>query len=85
MDSSEDPDSEPRAESGEHEEIDSILNSISTSIDWLRRLANMVRRAGTLRQNVKASIHLCPQRRARRRHHASAREGLPPLDQARLS
>lgn len=37
------------------DEVDTILSSLSTSIDWLHRLANMIRRASFLRQNEKAS------------------------------
>jgi hypothetical protein len=40
------------------QEIDTILSSLSASIDWLHRLANLVRRASTSRQNAKASTFL---------------------------
>lgn len=38
-----------------HDEIDAVLASLSTSLDWLLRLANMIRRASFLRQNTRAS------------------------------
>lgn len=35
--------------------VNAIISSLSTSIDWLHRLANMIRRASISRQNVRAS------------------------------
>lgn len=48
-------DFEDQGKTAGYDEVDSILISVSSSIDWLHRLANVVRRASTSRQNVKAS------------------------------
>lgn len=54
-----DANSEPQAEPAHHDAINEIFSSLSTSIDWLHRIANMIRRASTSRQNARASkFHL---------------------------
>jgi hypothetical protein len=57
FDATEYTDRKSQAEPNGHE-IHSILPSLSNSIDWLHRFANMVRQAGTLRQNAKVAAFI---------------------------
>lgn len=55
FDPANDADYEFQTEPVGYEKIDAILSSLSTSMDWLHRLANMIRRASTSRQNANAN------------------------------